>query len=334
VKRLRRAFVPVVFFSCLILLLFGFNIAVVAQQTPNQTEQIAIPRPDADSIVMPVTVMDKKGNPIDGLDKNAFAISDNKFPQEITFFESRDEPVSIGIIFDLSGSMTGSKKLRAARAAVLHFMELSHSDNDYFVIAFASRPLVLIDWTHDSKTAAGKLSRYYFTSKNANTTSSNTALYDACYLGVEKMASSATHSRQAILLITDGQDNNSQYTFANVRERLKETGVTFYSVIIVDDDLGSSLGMGAQAEFDELSAISGGKAYFPGTVEEINVLFDRIAMELRHQYLLGFNPSKDKADGKWHRIKIKVIPPPIATGHAPTVYVRNREGYYSRKNLR
>jgi Ca-activated chloride channel family protein len=329
-KRLRRAFVRAVFFVCPILFPVAFNIAVVAQQTPNPTEQLSIPRPNADSIVLPVIVMDKKGNYADGLDKNAFAIYDDKVPQEITFFDNRDEPASIGIIFDLSGSMKGHKQLLAAWNALLRFIELSHSDNEYFVVAVSNRPALLIDWTHDSKTAAEQLSKYNLTSKRQG----NTALYDACYFGVEKMRGGA-HSKQAILLISDGQDNNSQYTFKNVRERLKETGVMLYSIgLFSGDDPGSALGQEGKAVMNELSSISGGVAVFPDSEKKIGEVFDRLAGELRHQYLLGFKPSKDKANGKWHQIKIKVTSPSTGSAHTPTVYVRNREGYYALKNLR
>jgi Ca-activated chloride channel family protein len=328
-KRLRRLFLQAIF-SSLILLPATFNIHVVAQQTANPAEQIAIPRPDADSIVLPVTVIDKKDNYIDGLDKNAFAIYENKVQQELTFVDGGDRPLSIGIIFDLSGSMAGHKQLLAAWKGLLRFIELSHSYNQYFVIAFADRPVLLIDWTEGSKTAAEELSKYDLTAKSHG----NTALYDACYLGLEKMRGGA-HSKQAILLISDGLDNNSQHTFTNLREKLKETSVMLYPIVLSSGaDPGSSLGQEGQAVMNELSSISGGVAVFPDNEKKIGEFLDRIAVELRHQYLLGFKPSKDKADDKWHKFKIKVTPPPTATGHAPNLVVRSREGYYVPKNLR
>jgi Ca-activated chloride channel family protein len=333
-KRLPRAFVRAAFFLCLISLSVAFNIHIVGQQSPNTAERGASPRPDSDSVVLAVNVNDKKGNPVGGLDKSAFTISENKVPQEITFFDGGDKPVSIGIIFDLSASMAGSKQLRAARSAALRFIQGSHSDNDYFVIAFASRPLVLIDWMRNSKTVAETLSRYYFTNKSESNVALNTALFDSCYLGIEKMRSAA-YPRQAILLITDGQDSHSRYTFTEVRERLKEVGVMLYSIgILGGGDPGSSLGMEGQAVLDELSSVSGGEAFFPTNEKQVGEVFDQITQELRHQYLVGFKPSKDKEDGKWHKIKIKVTPPPTATGKIPGVEVRSREGYYARRSLR
>jgi Ca-activated chloride channel family protein len=333
---LRLAFVRATF-SSLTLLTFASDLRVNAQQTPQQAEPAAAAatlRPDADSVLLAVTVTDKKGNPVSGLDKSSFAIYENKVPQEITFFEGGDKPVSIGIIFDLSESLAGSKKLRAAHTAALRFIETSNSANDYFVLAFANRPLVLIDWMRDSKAVAETLSRYYFTAKSESKAPLNTALYDSCYLGIEKMRSAA-HPRQAILLITDGQDNQSRYTFTEVRERLKQTGVLLYTVGISGTvDLGSTLGMEGQAAMNELSAVSGGKAFFPKSKEEIDWVFDRIVLDLRNQYLLGFKPSKEREDGKWHKIKIKVTPRPKTTGKTPGLDVRSREGYYAFKSLR
>lgn len=333
-KRLRRVFVRAALLSSLILLASTFKIAILAQQTPNSSERIARVSHDADSLVLDVTVTDKDGNYMDGLDKSAFALSDNKIPQEITFFAGGDEPASIGVIFDLSGSMIKGNSLAIAHNAVLRFMQLSHPGNDYFVITFATRPLVLVDWTRDSKAAAAKLSRYYFSSKNTSGDSLTTALYDSLYLGVEKMREGA-HPKQAILLISDGQDSDSRYTFSQVRERLKETGVMVYTIYMSGDNYpNSALELDGQATLDELSAISGGEAYIPKDRKETDEVFDRIAGELRHQYVLGFKPSKDKADGKWHQIKVKVTPPLTAKGKKQSVFVRYRDGYYSLKHLR
>lgn len=333
-KRLRRSFFTAIF-SFLLLLSITFNLPGTAQQPPQTAEQLAAARLDADSVVLNVTVTNEKGDYIAGLGKSAFAIYENKVPQEITVFAHEDEPVSICIIYDLSGSVVESKSLKLAHQAVLRFIEQSNSANDYCVIAFTARPLVLIDWSRNGKAVAEQLSRYYFTRKNAEGISLNTALYDSFYLGIEKMRGGA-HTKQAILLITDGQDNDSHYTYSEVRARFKETGVLLYSIGISNggDAPGSSLGLEGAATLDELSAISGGKAYFPQNAKEINELFDRIAGELRHQYVLGFKPSKDKADGKWHQIKIKVTPPLTASGKKQKVYVRSKESYYAMKNLR
>ena len=328
-KRLHYTYVRAAFSLRLILLLVAFNIPIIGQQPLNPAGQIATPPPDKDSILLAVTVTDKKGNHVGGLDKSAFTIYEDKVSQEISFFAAKDETASIGIIFDLSGSMVGGKRLTDARNAVLRFMELSNSADEYFVVAFSGRPRLVIDWTRGGKAVAEEFSKYDFTAR-----SGKGALYDACYLSIEKMRSGA-HHKQAILLITDGQDSDSRQTFKDVKERLKETSVILYSIgVFGASDFGSSLGMEGQSVLKDFSETSGGLAFFPENKKKVDEIFDRIALELRHQYLIGFKPSQDNADGKWHKIKIKVTPPPTATGSTQSLHTRSREGYYAAKNLR
>lgn len=331
-KRPGRSFFSLIFsFLLLLQLSAALHLKVFAQQTPDPVRPNSMARPDAGSIVLPVTVTDKKGAPIDGLDKSAFSVYENKVSQPVTYFAGGDEPVSIGVILDLSGSQgaNGSKTVNAIRNAVLHFIEQSRSDNQYFIIPFAARVRLLIDWTRDGKTAAEEFSKYNFAPR-----SGNTALYDACYLAVEKMRT-GRYRKQVVLLVTDGQDNNSQYTFSEVRERLKDTGVMLYAVgIFGGNDPGSSLGMEGQSLLEELSAVSGGRAFFPKGAKEVAEAFDRIALELRHQYLIGFKPTQDKADDKWHQIKIKVTPPLTTAGKKQNLVVRSKEGYYAFKSPR
>ena len=333
-ERLHRAFSRTALFLCLTLLPVGISPPAVAQQTPQSPiKQTARPeRPPDDSIVLAVTVMDRKGNYVGGLGKTAFSVYDNKVPQEVSFFSAADEPASIGIIFDLSGSTLNQEReqLVAAGKALLRFIKLSHGANEYFVIGFANHAQLLLDWTGGEKAAeemSSKLNR-------VNVAGGGTALFDACYLGIEKMRSRPSRKR-AILLISDGMDNLSHYKFTDVRERLRETGVLLYSIgIVARNDPGSSLGLEGQAVMDELSAVSGGVAVFPDSRKKIDAAFDQIAIELRSQYLLGFKPPGDSADGKWHQLKVKVTPPPTAPPSMSNLSARSRGGYYAAKNLR
>jgi len=274
-----------------------------------------------DLITLTVTVTDTYGRYVSGLDKKAFKVFEDKVEQEIEYFSDDDAPVSVGVIFDVSGSMSGDK-IRKAREALSRFIETSHGSDEYFLIAFNSRAQLLMDKTRDGDAVLNKLT---FVETRANT-----ALYDACYLGVEKVTR-GTHPKRAILLISDGQDNNSRYTFSEVRRLLKESDVVLYSVgILGGNDPGSSLGMEGQAILEELSAVSGGKAFFPNTSAEMDELFERIALELRHQYSIGYRPKNFVNDGKWHKLKVKVTPP----RGLPRLFVRSREGYYAVTNPR
>jgi Ca-activated chloride channel family protein len=319
-KSLRRALAWAAFCS---LLSFVFYPAAFAQQTPDMPGQAA--KADPDSILLTVTVMDKKGNYVGGLDKSAFTAYDNKVPQEISFFNAQDEPASVGIIFDFSSSViyTDREQLAEAVNALSRFIKLGHDANEYFVIGFATRPRLLVDWGRADKVLEeirGKLGPFE-KEKEA------TALYDACYLGIEKLRD-RPHARRALLVISDGQDSISDYSFKDVRERLRETGVLFYSVGIVEGgQTGSSLAMEGTAVLNEFSTVSGGVAVFPDSKKKLNATFDQIAVELRHQYVLGFKPQGVKTDGKLHQLKVKVTPPPSMS----KLFSRSRDGYYAAK---
>ncbi|CDM66482.1 VWA domain-containing protein [Pyrinomonas methylaliphatogenes] len=271
---------------------------------------------NTDLVTLTVTVTDTYGRYVTGLDKRHFTVFDEKEPQEILFFSDSDAPASIGIIFDVSGSMSG-EKIHRAREALSRFIETSHERDEYFLIGFNSQAQLLMDRTRDSRAILDKLTFVQ--------TRGNTALYDACYLGVEKLSHS-TYPKRAILLISDGQDNNSRYTRSELQRLLKESDVIIYAIgIMGDSDANSPLGMQGQAILDELASISGGRAFFPRTTAEMNEIFERIALELRHQYSIGYRPKDFVPDGRWRRIKVKVNPP----RGLPRLYVRSREGYYA-----
>ncbi|MGH9872120.1 MAG: VWA domain-containing protein [Pyrinomonadaceae bacterium] len=271
---------------------------------------------NTDLITFTVTVTDTYGRYVSGLGKGAFTVLDEKKPQEITYFSDDDSPVSVGVIFDVSGSM-GGDKIKRARDALSKFIQTSHNMDEYFLIAFNSRAQLLLDKTRDGNQILDKLTFVQ--------TRSNTALYDACYLGVEKVQRGA-HPKRALLLISDGQDNNSRYTFGELRRLLKESDVTLYGIgILSGSDAGSSMGMEGQGILDELASVSGGKAFFPRSNAEMDDIFEQIALELRHQYSIGYKPVNFTNDGRWHKIRVKVTPP----RGLPRLFVRAKEGYYA-----
>ena len=303
--------------------------------TPAKTEASGSPTPqqrlgneldgpvivNTDLITLTVTVTDTYGRYVSGLSQKAFTILDEKQPQEITFFSDDDSPVSVGVIFDVSGSMSG-EKIKNAREALSKFIQTSHNSDEYFLIAFNSRAQLLLDKTRDGNAVLDKLT--FVQTKN------NTALYDACYLGVEKVQR-GLHPKRALLLISDGQDNNSRYTFNELRRLLKESDVVLYAVgILSGGDAGSPLGMEGQGILDELANVSGGKAFFPRSALEMDDIFEQIALELRHQYSIGYKPSNFSNDGKWRKIKVKVTPP----RGLPRLFVRSKEGYYAVPSVR
>jgi Ca-activated chloride channel family protein len=309
--------------SSFLLFIFLIGVSVSFAQTPTPTPS---PQDDTkpiniktDLVTLTLTVTDIYGRYVSGLTKDAFTIFDNNEEQEITFFSDADAPVSLGILFDVSDSMSG-EKIGKARKALERFINTSHPSDEYFLIAFNNRAQLLLDRTRDGEAVLRKLT--LVDPRN------NTALYDAVYLGIEKVTRGA-HQKKAILIISDGQDNSSRYNFGEVRRLLKESDVVVYAVGILDGSDSSSMnGMQGQAFLDELTSVTGGKAFYPQTNVEMDEIFERIALELRHQYSIGYTPKDFKPDGKYHKVKVKVKPP----RGLPRLTIRSREGYFATPN--
>lgn len=309
----------VVFFVLASLFAVGVE---VRGQTPTPTPQLqsvedkGTVKVRVDLVTLTLTVTDLYGRYVSGLSKNAFTVFDNGVEQQITYFSDTDAPVSLGILFDVSDSMSGTK-IAKARHALERFINTSHPNDEYFLIAFNNRAQLLLDRTRNGEAVLDKL-----TLVNPR---NNTALYDACYLGIEKVTR-GTHQKKAMLIISDGQDNASRYNFGEVRRLMKESDVVVYAVGILDGrDSGSSEGMLGKAFLDELTSVTGGKAFYPETDVEMDEIFERIALELRHQYSIGYVPDDFQTDGKWHKVKVKVKPP----RGLPRLTVRSREGYFA-----
>jgi Ca-activated chloride channel homolog len=295
--------------------IFALCAAATFAQTPEPDVETPI-KVATDLVTLTLTVTDPYGRYVSGLSKNAFTVMDNNKEQEITFFSDSDAPVSIGILFDVSGSMSGDK-IAKARKALEHFINTSHPMDEYFLIAFNSRAQLLLDRTRNGEAVLDKLTLVQ--------PKQNTALYDACYLGIERVTR-GSHQKKALLIISDGQDNNSRYTFNEVRRLMRESDVTVYAVgILGGSDAGSMLGMQGQAFLDELANVTGGKSFYPQTSVELDEIFERIALELRHQYSVGYTPKDFVPDGKWRRVRVRIKPP----RGLPRLTVRGREGYYA-----
>jgi Ca-activated chloride channel homolog len=289
----------------------------------SQTPSSAAEEPvlvNTDLISFNVTVTDIYGRFVSGLSKQAFSVFDDKDSEEITFFSDNDAPLSIGIVFDLTGSMSGDK-VKRARNALAHFFQTSDDHDEYFLITLQSgRAFLTMDRSRDSQAILDNLTLVQ--------TKGNTAFYDGVYLAADKVQR-GTYPKRAVLVISDGQDNNSRYTFNDLRKMLKESDVAIYSIGIEESGNGS-LAMEGSGILEEISGVSGGKAFFPRTDAEMDDIFEQIAIELRHQYSIGYKPANFKPDGRWHHIKVKINPP----RGLPRLFVRSKDGYYALANSR
>lgn len=272
---------------------------------------------NTDLITLNVSVTDKMGRAVTGLKKSNFSIYDNKELQDIYFFSDEDAPVSVSVVFDTSGSMS-EKKIIQAKEALARFIQTSKPEDEFFLIDFNKRARLLLSGTRDSDAVLNKLSYVE--------PDGNTAFYDAVYLGVEKVLQ-GSRTRKIVLVISDGEDNESRYSFKELQQRLRETDVIIYTI-----GFGGYYplkgGLNGRETLKELAQATGGRAFFPKGEVEMDEAFEKIALEMRHLYSIGYYPSDFLADGKKHRLKIKLNLPVESS----RLFVRSREVYYARFN--
>lgn len=268
-------------------------------------------------VTLTVTVTDREGRTIEGLSATDLEIYEDKVKQQIEYYRTEDSPISVGVIFDLSGSM--QRKLDAARQALKSFVETSHADDEFFLIGFNQRANLLAEYC-DNEGLSDRL--------NLINAQGNTALYDAIYLGVEKLLQ-GRHQRRALLIISDGQDNASRYSVGQLRQRLKETDVQLYCIGI---ERSGTIGKGERREeqrghmiLDDITRLTGGKAFFITSASQLEEAMSRIALELRQQYGLAYTPTNQKRDGRWRKIQVRVNRP----DGLKSLIVRAREGYFA-----
>jgi len=263
---------------------------------------------------VPVTITDPLNRLVTGLDKDNFTVFEGKDQQEIKHFSSEDAPVSLGVIFDMSGSM--SSKIERAREAVVEFFKTANPQDEFFMITFADKPQEVSDFTQSVEDIQGKL--VYTIPKG------RTALLDAIYLGISKMRQ-AKFSKKALLIISDGGDNHSRYTEGEIKSMVKEADVLIYAIGIYDHYFPTEEERLGPALLGEISELTGGRTF---TIDNPNDLADvatKIGIELRNQYVLGYRPKNPIRDGKWRKIKVKLIPPK----GLPPLRVYAKTGYYA-----
>jgi Ca-activated chloride channel homolog len=267
-----------------------------------------------DLVLVPVTITDPMNRLVTGLDKENFAIYQDKNQQIIRDFSSEDAPVSIGIIFDMSGSM--GTKIEKAREAVMEFFKAANPQDEFFMITFNDRPEEVSDFTPKVSDIQSRL--IYTVPKG------RTALLDAIYLGVHKMRQ-AKYPRKALLIISDGGDNHSRYTESEIRSLVKEADVSIYAIGIYDHFFPTEEERLGPQLLSDITEITGGRAFAIDNPNDLADVATKIGIELRNQYVLGYRPNKSQHDGKWHRIKVKLIPPK----GLPPLKVYAKTGFYA-----
>jgi len=280
-------------------------------KTQDQTVKV-----DVNLVLVNVTVSDPQARLVTGLEREHFQLWEDKIEQKIEYFSSEDTPLSIGLIFDSTGSM--SDKISTARDAAVTFLKTGNPEDEFFLVEFSQRAWLAEDFTTDISRIQNRL--FLLEAKGL------TPLFDAVYIGLQK-TKSASNPRRALLLITDGEDNHSRYSFADVKEFAKEQDVQIYAIGIVDS-FSSELAQGRTGRqvIEDLVQITGGRAFFPDSVNELEDICTKIGLELRNQYVLGYRSRNEARDGRWRKIHLRVNPP---KGLGTTLTVRAKSGYYA-----
>jgi Ca-activated chloride channel family protein len=282
-------------------------LAAGAQDTPTSDSILQI---DVDLVLVNATVRDERNRFMIDLRREHFQVFEDRVQQEIEFFSSEQLPVSVGVVFDLSGSM--GPRLRVARDAVARFLETLTPSDEYLLVEFNSRSELTQGFTTDVSRLQNRL---VFAEAEGRT-----ALYDATYNGLQAVLRDGINPRKALLLITDGMDNASRYTFSDLREALRESDVQIYSIGILDSSFQSGRGL-----LREMAEETGGLSFFPGSVYELGDIMTRVSTALKNQYLLGYRSTNQTADGAWRDIQVRIEPP----RGSPDLFVLPRRGYYA-----
>lgn len=274
-------------------------------------------RLDVNLVLVPVSVVTPMNQQVTGLEKEQFRLFEDKEEQVITHFGSEDAPLSMGIIFDCSGSM--GQKLTKSRQAVSHFFKTANPDDEFFLIQFNDRPELVVDFTTKLEEIQNRLT---FTQAKGRT-----ALLDAIYMGLNKMKQ-AKREKRALLIISDGGDNSSRYTEREIKNLVKEADVQIYAIGIYEP--ASSRGRTPEESsgpslLNEVAEQTGGRQFAVDNLNELPDIAAQIGIVLRNQYVLGYVPKSQHKDGKWRRILVKLVQPK----GMPTLRVFNKQGYYA-----
>jgi Ca-activated chloride channel homolog len=313
-----RRMAPVLFVPALVALVAYGQVAIENRPKPAAAKETRPPstlRIDSNLVLVPVSVCDPTNRPVTGLEREHFKVFDDRVEQTVTHFGMDDEPVAVGLVFDISGSM--GPKLRTARLAAAQFFKTANADDEFFLVEFNDTPRLITQLTPNFEEIQNQLT--FAQSKG------RTALLDAMMLALHEMKRS-NKKRKALLIISDGGDNSSRYTELEVRNAVRESDVSIYAIGVFEP-------FGARGRTPEESSGPGllsdmaeqtGGRHFPADINELPDISAKIGIELRNRYVIGYSPTpQQQRDGKFHKVEVKLVPPrglPKMTAHWRTGY--------------
>ena len=288
-----------------------------AAKTDSTKPQTGKPlRVDVNVVLVNTTVTDPYNRLVTGLEKDNFRVFEDGSEQEVAYFSSEDVPTSIGVIFDMSGSM--ADKVAKAREAAVEFFKTANPQDEFSLVTFNDRAELASRFTNSVEDLQ---TRMMFTAAKGRT-----ALLDAIYLGLSQMRG-AHNAKRALLIISDGGDNHSRYNESDIRNFVKESDVQIYAMGVFSSvgSRGTTEEMEGPSLLGELCDMTGGRVFPVDSLDALPDIATKIAMELRNQYVLGYRPANKNNDGHWRKIKVKIRPP----RGLPPLNVYSRTGYFS-----
>ena len=272
---------------------------------------------DVDLALINVTVTDPYNRLVTGLEPDNFRVFEDSIEQEVVTFSAEDVPISIGVIFDFSGSM--ANKVAKAREAAIQFFKTANPQDEFFLVSFNERAELTSSFTNSVEDLQ---SRMLLTAPKGRT-----ALLDAIYLGLSQMRG-GHNAKRALLILSDGGDNHSRYNESDIKRLVKEADTQLYAIGIFDP-LGyrnrSPEELSGPSLLSEVTEMTGGRVFAVEKLDELPDIASKIGMELRNQYVLGYRPSNKAHDARWRKLKIKLRAPK----GLPPLSVYSKTGYYA-----
>src|ERR1700677_2390042 len=268
-------------------------------------------RIDTTLVLIPVEVSDRLNRPVSGLEKQNFHVFDDKVEQKIISFSMEDDPIAVGLVFDVSGSMKDD--LQQMRHAAKQFFKTSNPGDEFCLVELSSTAEVAVPLTQNASDVDYKL----MFSKGGG----STALLDGVYLGLNEVRKSK-NLRKALVIISDGGENHSRYTQGEVKNAIVESDVLIYAIGTFGNGMGSNYS--DQVVLRNMTEQTGGRM-FPGVGMSLGDFADKIVIDLRNRYMLGYTPTDGNRDGRYHHISVKLDPP----RGLPKLQTHWRTGYYA-----
>jgi Ca-activated chloride channel homolog len=272
---------------------------------------------DVDLALVNVTVTDPYNRLVTGLDTDNFRVFEDNTEQEVVTFSSEDVPISIGVIFDFSGSM--ANKVSKAREAAIQFFKTANPQDEFFLVSFNERAELTSSFTNSIEDLQSRMM--------LTVPKGRTALLDAIYLGLSQMRG-ARNAKRALLILSDGGDNHSRYSENDIKRLVKEADTQLYAVGIFDP-LGyrnrTPEELNGPSLLGEVTEMTGGRVFAVEKLEELPDIATKIGMELRNQYVIGYRPSNKTHDARWRKVKVKLRAPK----GLPPLSVYAKTGYYA-----